>query len=322
MRILTLTGTLLVVGVLGTALASPAPAAPVAHRHRCKRPSHHKRRACKHRHRHPAAPPPASPAGTSAPVPNSIPSPPSEPPLDSDTDGVPNSSDNCGTVTNPDQADSDGDGIGDACDPCPITADPSGYCPATIYQVDKGEFTAKDKVAVTNALVTAIAPGSTIWVAIKPGDPGYQGMGFSGLEVDISSLSSTPAQGARIAIEGSTATASAGPRLKASSIAVESELGEGFTPYQLSAAEFTAGAKGPEINGLLTSVAGLTRESATGTTSWEMSGGIFLGSQVIGELPTSSYTDGQAFSSITGIAATLEEARQLLPRAGSDIVSS
>jgi hypothetical protein len=34
---------------------------------------------------------------------------------DADADGVPNDSDNCPDVFNPDQADSNGDGIGDAC---------------------------------------------------------------------------------------------------------------------------------------------------------------------------------------------------------------
>ena len=38
---------------------------------------------------------------------------------DGDGDGVPDATDNCPTVPNPDQTDSDGDGIGDACDPNP-----------------------------------------------------------------------------------------------------------------------------------------------------------------------------------------------------------
>jgi hypothetical protein len=175
-------------------------------------------------------------------------------------------------------------------------------------------------VAIRNVLVTAAVPGEVVWVAIKEGDAGYTVRGFSGLEANTSALASTAAQGDRITLEGTTTTASAGPRLKAEAITVESELGEVFTPYTVTAAEFTEGAKGPELNGLLVSIAGLKRESATGTTSWAMSGGIFLGDRIIGELPTGTYSDGQTFSSITGIAETLEEGSQLLPRAGGDIV--
>ncbi|MCK6456693.1 MAG: thrombospondin type 3 repeat-containing protein [Phycisphaerae bacterium] len=40
---------------------------------------------------------------------------------DSEGDGVPDESDNCPLIANPDQADADGDGVGDACDACPNT---------------------------------------------------------------------------------------------------------------------------------------------------------------------------------------------------------
>ncbi len=40
---------------------------------------------------------------------------------DVDGDGVPDATDNCPLIANPEQTDSDGDGIGDACDLCPAT---------------------------------------------------------------------------------------------------------------------------------------------------------------------------------------------------------
>jgi photosystem II stability/assembly factor-like uncharacterized protein len=52
--------------------------------------------------------------------------------LDSDGDGVPDSSDNCPGAQNPEQTDADGDGLGDVCDPCPLDslndADGDGVC--------------------------------------------------------------------------------------------------------------------------------------------------------------------------------------------------
>jgi hypothetical protein len=44
------------------------------------------------------------------------------PTADTDGDRIPDGSDDCPSVADPDQFDEDGDGIGDACDPCPIDA--------------------------------------------------------------------------------------------------------------------------------------------------------------------------------------------------------
>jgi subtilisin family serine protease len=49
------------------------------------------------------------------------------PPEDTDGDGSPDSTDNCPTISNPDQADIDSDGIGDACDIC-TDVDTDNYC--------------------------------------------------------------------------------------------------------------------------------------------------------------------------------------------------
>jgi uncharacterized repeat protein (TIGR03803 family) len=59
---------------------------------------------------------------------------------DSDGDGVPDHSDNCPTVPNPEQADTDGDGIGDVCDHCPNqNAGPSDInhdgCPDSVADI-------------------------------------------------------------------------------------------------------------------------------------------------------------------------------------------
>lgn len=48
------------------------------------------------------------------------------PPTDTDSDGVPDATDNCPTVANAGQADADGDGLGDACDDTPGGDDADG----------------------------------------------------------------------------------------------------------------------------------------------------------------------------------------------------
>jgi hypothetical protein len=57
-----------------------------------------------------------TPTVTPSPTPSPTPTPTPEPTGDYDGDTVPDASDNCPLVVNPDQTDSDGDGIGDACE--------------------------------------------------------------------------------------------------------------------------------------------------------------------------------------------------------------
>jgi hypothetical protein len=53
---------------------------------------------------------------------------------DADSDGVPDSTDNCPNVSNPGQADADGDGTGDACDTADDTTAPQLNLPADITE--------------------------------------------------------------------------------------------------------------------------------------------------------------------------------------------
>jgi fibronectin type 3 domain-containing protein len=62
-------------------------------------------------------------------------------PVDSDGDGVPDSTDNCPTVANAGQTDTDVDGVGDVCDSCPDDSandvDDDGICVGTGFSAPK-----------------------------------------------------------------------------------------------------------------------------------------------------------------------------------------
>ncbi len=78
---------------------------------------------------------------------------------DRDGDGVPNTSDNCPDLANPDQGNEDGDAFGDACDPCPIdtnNADPDRDGVAGIC--DPHPNTPGDKILVFEGFHRGIPP--------------------------------------------------------------------------------------------------------------------------------------------------------------------
>ena len=58
------------------------------------------------------------------------------PPIDTDGDGVPDSTDNCPNVSNTNQNDGDGDGVGNACDDGSTTPPPSSDWPASDCEVE------------------------------------------------------------------------------------------------------------------------------------------------------------------------------------------
>lgn len=88
-------------------------------------------------------------------------------PLDSDSDGIADSHDNCPVVANFDQADSDNDGIGDACDiPPPVDSDGDGVadsldnCP-TVTNADQADSDVDGIGDACDALLPPVVLGVT-----------------------------------------------------------------------------------------------------------------------------------------------------------------
>ena len=104
---------------------------------------------------------------------------------DADGDGVPDLSDNCVNVPNPDQADSDHNGVGDACEPVKtqtITfaalADKTvGDAPFTVTATASSglevSFTATGKCTIAGATVTLSGAGSCTITAQQAGNTSY-----------------------------------------------------------------------------------------------------------------------------------------------------
>ena len=144
----------------------------------------------------PSASPTPSPTATPTPSPTATPSATPDP--DQDHDGVGNGSDNCPSISNPEQKDSDGDGIGDDCDDdfsvspgdddgdgllneddnCPNAANPlqadadadgTGDACDTQMEVNIPErFPGFEKGSTSCSLGVAAAPaGSALWVLLS-----------------------------------------------------------------------------------------------------------------------------------------------------------
>jgi hypothetical protein len=107
-------------------------------------------------------PPSGGSGGTTSPT----------PPLDTDGDGVPDSTDNCVSMSNADQADADADGHGDVCDTCPLIANPgTASCPPTLTDLSTSTEICEGHIDEAAGTVTLSAPavGDT-FVAVTSGD--------------------------------------------------------------------------------------------------------------------------------------------------------
>jgi hypothetical protein len=100
--------------------------------------------------------------------------------------------------------DADHDGIPDSIDPCPLVPNVSynggSYCPASIYDVNKGIAAPGATIELVSVLVTSVT-GSQITVIVKSTDPTFQGPDFSSLNINLGALTAPPL-GSRITAVG------------------------------------------------------------------------------------------------------------------------
>jgi large repetitive protein len=299
--------------------ASPGKAVAAKKKKKCgkkkkKRAAASKKGKCKKAPSAPTTPPttPASPGGGGGPV-----SPP--PPADADADGVPDSTDNCVSVANVDQADADGDQKGDVCDACPADANPGDQgCPATIYDVTQGTVPNGTSVRIANALVMAVQPdGDAIWVQYRFTDPEFNGsltLSFDGLEVDLTGVSTAPEVGQRVTIDGIVGT----QLLNATALTVTGDIDETPDVVPVPPLFFNDGTNDGRLNGELVNVSDGVLSAHSGD-DWAVSNrnDFTVAHRIIGTLP--DCPEGSRLTLLQGIADIIGGELVLLPRTSDDI---
>ena len=251
-------------------------------------------------------------------------------PDDRDHDGVPNSTDNCPDVYNPDQKDTDGDGKGDACDACPTIPNPgSEGCPESIYAIKMGAVSTGTAVEVQDALVTG-AGSNGFYVQAKVGDAGYAGSDYSGLFIYAGTgsplLASAPV-GARVTVDGTIDVYSNEIELDSLTEVTTLNIGPEAAPDPVAAAYAdvqTGGSRAAQLEGVLVAL-GASTVSALDPAYGEFTLSAGSASLVVADfLYAASPAVGTNYASATGILGmkpiTGASAMKLQPRSAADLV--
>ncbi len=244
-------------------------------------------------------------------------------PNDADNDGFENVADNCPNNPNPLQEDKDLDGAGDLCDRCPSDPNPgNSACPATIYQIKKGEI--NGAVTVTG-VVTGVAADGTFFMQVITNDPAYEGAEFSGIFVYRKLLdASTPAVGDLVDVTGTSINFYG--EIELSNVTNVTKLASSQPipdPVEIAdpATVSTTGADKEKYEGVLISVANLeVTELKTQYNEFKVNASLWVDDLFY--LANPFPVAGDKFFSITGILRWANSDSKIEPRNEDDIVVS
>lgn len=255
---------------------------------------------------------------------------------DKDGDGVLDTSDNCPSASNADQADDDGDAKGNACDPCPNVPNPGAQsCPGTnvsIYAIqdatNPSHPTEGTRVRIA-CLVSAVASNG-LWCQEAAGGP------YSGIAIYVgaapSYLNATKGVqiGDNVTIDGDYAEFFGASQLESPELTY---VGQGAvpTPLTIVASSLVTGAASAEMyEGVLVRVMSVTvtnsnPDAPSDYDETAVTAGLRIDDQIIdgggmGGSLDNNYTVGTPFSQIVGIHHFSFSNFKLLPRTLADIV--
>ncbi|MFN0252881.1 MAG: lamin tail domain-containing protein [Kofleriaceae bacterium] len=248
-------------------------------------------------------------------------------PNDRDHDGAPNATDNCPDMANADQADTDQDGKGNVCDACPTEANPGAAgCPVIVHAIKNGTVPVGTNVRVTNVLVTGRGSNG-FFVQMKPGDPGYVSVDYSGMFVFTGPM--TPAlmagtPGARVTIDATVAVFQGQTELddvtSVTVVAAGPEAAPAPTPATYAEVR-TGGTRAMTLEGVIVS---LPMSSVTAINAGQGEATLTAGADtlILDDYlfaPTPAITVGQSFNSLRGILAFRGMASKIEPRDATDL---